>query len=192
MRLTAVALVTILAATALFSGTLSAQTFTYVPTPADCWDLDHSHYYTWGIDVSELQGWTITEAELVIENITNWDNLTNVLYIHLLNDAALGLASFNDDENAFGDPFAAADGLIDAFTDNNGAGTTEDLHYLFSDLGLIPLMNGYAADGVIGLGLDPDCHYYNDGITLIITGECPSSGTENKSWSQVKYEFSRR
>ena len=167
----------------------TAETHVYAPVPADCWDLDHHRYYTWGIDVSDLVGWTITEMELNIVNINNWDNNTNVLFIHLLDEAALGLNSYGDDENSFGDPFVGQGGLVDAWHDVNGTAVADTLHYVFSDLGLIPTANAYAQDGVLALGLDPDCHYWNDGIELIISVECPSSGTEDRSWGEVKRLF---
>ena len=37
------------------------------------------------------------------------------------------------------------------------------------------VLNAYAADGRIGLGLDPDCHFYNDGITLRLVTPEPTS-----------------
>jgi hypothetical protein len=189
MKRNALVVTGLLVLSVLLAGQAFAETFTYVPSPADCWDLDHSYYYTWGIDVSGLQGLNITEVELVIENITNWDNNTNVLYLHLLDNAPLGLTSHSDSDNAFVDPFGGEDGLIDAFTDTNGSATTQDLHYLFSDLGLVPMVKTYAADGVIGIGIDPDCHYWNDGITLIITAECQSSATKKETWGQIKNQF---
>ena len=36
-------------------------------------------------------------------------------------------------------------------------------------LGLLGKMNQYAADGKLGFGFDPDCHYFNDGVNLEVT-----------------------
>ena len=42
------------------------------------------------------------------------------------------------------------------------------LTYTFTDDELAALAS-YAAEGTFGLGFDPDCHYYNDGVKLTIT-----------------------
>ena len=43
-----------------------------------------------------------------------------------------------------------------------------DLTYNFDDK-LIGLLTEYALDGTFGFGIDPDCHYYNDGVTFTVT-----------------------
>jgi hypothetical protein len=43
-----------------------------------------------------------------------------------------------------------------------------DVTYIFTTDQLSKL-NTYAQDGIIGLGFDPDCHFFNDGITFSIT-----------------------
>jgi hypothetical protein len=32
----------------------------------------------------------------------------------------------------------------------------------------VQTLQTYAQDGLFGLGFDPDCHYYNSGITLTV------------------------
>jgi hypothetical protein len=43
----------------------------------------------------------------------------------------------------------------------------QDITYNFNPIDIATL-NTYAADGVFGIGFDPDCHYWNEGITLTI------------------------
>lgn len=166
---------------------VAADTFTFTPTPHDLGDLDHYYYYTWGIDVSALAGMTITEVVLRIEDVTNWDNAGNVLYLHLLDGAPLGALTTWDNQGG-GDAFTGQGELIGTFTDVNGSGTTEDLVYTFSDLGLLATFDGYANDGIVAIGIDPDCHYYNAGISLVVTGET-SLKTSTASWGEVKQLF---
>jgi hypothetical protein len=56
----------------------------------------------------------------------------------------------------------------------------EDFTYVFS-LSEVALLNSYIlSDGIFGIGLDPDCHYYNDGIKFCyetITIVPPAVGT---------------
>jgi hypothetical protein len=42
-----------------------------------------------------------------------------------------------------------------------------DLTYVF-DQELISILTEYALDGSFGFGIDPDCHYYNDGVYFIV------------------------
>lgn len=165
----------------------AADTFVFTPDPPDLDGLDHNYAFTWGIDVSALAGWTITEAELRIEEITNWDEGENILYLHLLDDAPLGPIGTYDG-SVGGDFFSGQGELIGTFTDVNGAGTTEDLSYVFSALGLLGSCDSFAADGVLAVGLDPDCHYWNNGISLIITAEAPLK-SEETSWGGIKMLF---
>ena len=44
----------------------------------------------------------------------------------------------------------------------------QDITYNFSADDLTTL-NDYVADGRAGLGFDPDCHFYNSGVSLNLT-----------------------
>ena len=150
-------------------GTAQATTFTFTPSPADIYDLDHYSFYSWGIAWSIPQGETIVEAELSFKNIWNWEDEENHLYTHLLDNPLLGVTTFNDDQGG-GDNWAGAGPLIGVWSDPvGGYSTNTDLKYKFSELGLIDDLNVFAADGKFGFGFDPDCHYFNDGVKLKIT-----------------------
>lgn len=45
----------------------------------------------------------------------------------------------------------------------------DDLATLYKPAGGFDNFKAYIADGIFGLGFDPDCHFYNDGISLKIT-----------------------
>ena len=56
------------------------------------------------------------------------------------------------------------------FEDTNGASTTEHVNFVFEAQALADLSAWSAdADGTWALGIDPDCHYWNEGAKLTIT-----------------------
>jgi hypothetical protein len=166
-------LIMLLAVGIMVAATANAgETTTFVPKPSDMYDLDHYYAYRWGINVgaSELP---ITEATLTFSNIRNWKAEDNVLYIHLLDIASqyqVGTKVYAD-RAAGGDYFNGKGELIDAWEDASFKGTT--LTYTFTTAQL-DLLNSWASDGFIAFGFDPDCHYYNSGISFTITRSEPN------------------
>ena len=155
-----------------------AESYSPVPPDKDLGDLDHYKYYTWGIETP----WSIvpdandeyervTSATLSFDDIRNWDNKPNVLYIHLLDDAPLGVRVDNDGQGG-GDNFANMGILLRTY--NNLPSTSQDLSYSFTE-DQIDTLNEYAADGRFALGFDPDCHFYNRGVKLDIHTEVMST-----------------
>ncbi len=43
-----------------------------------------------------------------------------------------------------------------------------NLSYSFLSLGLVDDLTSYAGNGRFGFGFDPDCHFFNDGVELVI------------------------
>lgn len=150
--------------------TCYANVFTFAPIPADMNDLDHYHYYTWGIDWQIPANDKIIGASLSFDNIFNhnWDN--HVLYVHLLDSVAVGLTEYYDAQgwsNAF-----SGQG-VELFTAYNQMfPPAHDFTYNFT-LAQVDTLVNYLADGNFGLGLDPDCHFYNDGVKLKIITAVP-------------------
>lgn len=142
------------------------QSFHFSPTPKDMYDLDHYDYYKWGINWVIPNGQVITGAKLFFDNIRNWDNNANVLYGALLDTKFTGLRDYSDNQGN-GNAFA---GETQLFQWNNLPTTPQDLTYVFDDAELAKLTE-YLDNNYFGIGLDPDCHYYNDGIKLTITTE---------------------
>lgn len=177
---------------ALFAFAASAQasvtTLSFQPSPADMHDLDHHMLYTWRIDNISVSGFTITSATLSITNISNWDTNPNVLHLHLLDTAIkTGIGSFVDDPTGsvpvidLTDDFVSTryhndpnwlvnNGTADTFL-ANPTFTTTGVNYTlnFTPAQLETLANYIANGNDIAFGLDPDCHFFNDGIKFTMS-----------------------
>jgi hypothetical protein len=129
----------------LLSGVSGATIYTFNPSPPDLYDLDHSRYYTWGINWSKPANEVITGASITFNNIYDWTYEPDILYTHLLDSATVGV-QFRTDNEGGGDHFASQGVLIGTWSD--------------------PF--DWLADGNFGFGIDPDCHYYNDGVVAKI------------------------
>ena len=151
----------------LFSGAQAGFT-TFTPTPADLGDLDHTYYFTWGIRSPKLTEAKIIGATFTYNNIYDWRVEPDNLYTHLLDNAALGVKKLKDNELG-GDNFAGQGVLLGNWTDPLGGHPRGfNLVYEFTQAQL-DVLNQYAQNGVIGFGIDPDCHYFNSGVTFSIT-----------------------
>ena len=148
----------------MLGGVTEAATYTFQPTPADLYDLDHSSYYTWGIDWDIPAGEIIVSASLSFDDIRNWDSESNDLWVHLLDSATAGVTSDRDNQGG-GDNFSGQGILLHHWQDLPAS--AQDITYDFDPFEIATL-NTYLTDGNFGLGFDPDCHYYNNGITLNI------------------------
>ncbi len=176
---------------ALFCAFAASSTFAAVssmswqPAPVDLHDLDHRMLYTWRIDDINVAPSTITSASITFTNIANWNNSANVLHMHLLDTAkGSGVRSFQDDYNNnvtdltddfintrfHNDPnWLVANGTADTFLKDKSFGTTPTTYtYNFSSSELSALQQYLANGKDIALGFDPDCHYFNDGITFTL------------------------
>lgn len=155
------------------SASAFAGFYSYSPSPPDLYDLPHSNYFSWGISWSAPSGEEITDATLFIKSLNNWTwENGDTLFIRLLDNPAVGVTTFSDTDSTNGHPpaydnWSGQGALIDAYHDYN-ENVPVDKTYRFSSLGLVPTLKSYASNGVFGLGFDPDCHYYNCGITLTI------------------------
>lgn len=166
----------------------AAASYTYAPTPADLNDLDHHNAYTWRIDNINLGNATITGATLTFNSIANWDSNPNILFIHLFDTAkSSGVASFIDSPtdtgmaDNFASPLLASNPLIASGTGNtfltskSFTMTPANYTYTFTAAQLAALQ-AYITNGKnIAFGLDPDCHFYNNGVTF--TFSVPEGGT---------------
>jgi hypothetical protein len=151
-----------------------AEMFTFTPSPADLYDLDHSKAYLWAINWTPPPGQTVIGAELFFDDIRNWDNNPNVLYVELLNSPPPGIHQYTDNEGG-GDYFLNyAGGATHLVTYTNLPTTPQDLTYVFTPAEVVAL-NSYLADGRFGIGLDPDCHFYNKCIKLKLVTPEPAS-----------------
>lgn len=167
------------------AGIAGAATYEFSPNdgwgdPDDLWDLDHWRYYTWGTNWTVPEDETIVGASLFFDSIRNWNDSSNVLYVHLFDNIDLpGLPDPNR-EIEIGNSIVreyedSAREQVDAFdgqgtllnTWENLPSTPDDILYNFDDTEITALTS-YVADGKFGFGFDPDCHFYNSGIKLTI------------------------
>ena len=145
----------------------------FEPVPSNLDDLDHNYAFTWGIDYTLPQNQYVDFASITFTQIgNNAYEPTNILYANLLNSAANGVVTAYDDgggSGGSGNFFAGAPGSKDLFqyTDNDPA-TFENFTYNFN-AGQLTALNSALADGNFGIGLDPDCHYLNQGVKMDIT-----------------------
>ena len=163
---------------AVLPGLALAGVYTFQPSDRDLDDLDHSKYYTWGINWTVPAGEVVNQASLSIHNLNDWQvENGDSLYIHLLDNPALGIRTWTDNEDG-GDAFAGQGTWLTTYTDDDPwPNPAEDWNYNFLP-SQVQALRQYVSDGRFGLGFDPDCRYYNDGIKLTITTEClPEPGT---------------
>jgi hypothetical protein len=163
----------------LFAFTSTASAVNFTPGDRDLADLDHYQAIKWGINYTRPAGQTITEMTITIANIRNWQREDNKLFIHLLDSAPTGLTIINDDPhhtNAISDYFSGQGILLTTFIDTRFSAQT--FTYSLSAAQL-QVLNGYAANGNnFAFGFDADCHYYNDGVTVVLnTVGVPDAGS---------------
>ncbi len=157
---------------------------------ANQFDLDHHNAYTWRIDNMNITGQEIMSATLTFSNISNWDSNPNMLFIHLLDTAARsGVASFVDSAGTpvIADNFAGAllasnplvaSGTANTFLDQHSFTTTPTNYVYTFTAPQLQALQAYLQNGNnIAFGFDPDCHFWNNGITLKIT-TCPTTVPE--------------
>ncbi len=147
------------------SGLAGAESYIFEPNDHDLWDLEHKRYYTWGIDFDLPGEETIIGASLFFNDIKNWRYEENDLWVHLLDEVAVGAYQGNDYGHGQTDYFDEQGVLLNQWEDIPNI--AQDITYEFDSSELESLSN-YLADGNFGLGFDPDCHFYNNGIKLTI------------------------
>ncbi len=157
-------LVVVMLSVSVFSG---ATTYTFEPADNDLWDLDHGYKYEWGIGWQLPEDQEIVSASLVFNDIRNWNSEDNDLWVHLLDlgEDKLGAQQLSDPVSGQIDAFDGQGELLHQW--HNLPADSQDITYTFSTDELVALME-YSADGYFGFGFDPDCHFYNNGISLII------------------------
>ena len=149
-------------------------------------NLDHYYAYTWRIGGVNLTGKSITSATITIRNIRNWDANPNMLFIHLLDTARnAGVSSFQDApfnstlQVDINDDFAGArflnnplvaPGTANTLLTSQSFSTTANTYVYNFTADQLQILSAYFLNGGnIAFGFDPDCHFWNDGITFSFT-----------------------
>jgi hypothetical protein len=177
--------------TVVFSACVNAAVITHTPiqpNPADVYDLVHENYYIWKVNLSIPADQTLISASLFIHNINDWQiEAGDELYMSLLdksemdkavNDKNMTKAAGSDiyvgtDNGTVGDALNGYDQVFAVYEDKNEyqdkyhrwINPSENFTYNFGAAEIVSL-NSYVItnNGVFGIGLDPDCHYYNSGF----------------------------
>ena len=137
---------------------------TFQPNPQDLYDLDHYSYYKWGFTVDGYSpAAPITSAQIILKDIYDWQAEPNQLYIHLLDWAPTGVTVFSDQDGG-SDTLAGQGILLKTYV--NLPTTPQTLVYDLTTPQLATLNQYLANGGNMGIGFDPDCHFYNNGITF--------------------------
>lgn len=147
-------------------------------------------------DVTDNWSGGIVGVNLIFESIYNWTYYGNEidpskLFVWLLNDVALGVDSNvieYYDPHPYGETYDNIPDLINGAVTGTHLVTYETpdndpnlpdipyndpttIEYSF-DSGQLSSFITYLSDGnTVGIGIDPDCHYFNEGITLEIVPE---------------------
>ncbi len=157
----------------------NAGTVVFQPTPDNLWNLPHDEYFTWAVKFNLAPNREITSAVLTFTNIWDWTaEKGDHLYIHLLDNPKAGVTAYFDSGGG-GDNFAGQGVLIANWSDPvGGYPRNYNLVIDFSNqAGLLDTLNAYAqtapkgGQANFGFGIDPDCYYYNNGVTFTITTE---------------------
>ena len=168
-------LIIVIGAMLLSPGIAQASMYTFATTELK--GLSHWSYYTWGIDWTVPEGEQISSATLSIDHINTCWATRNILSVHLLDGPAVGAIQAGWDMNNRGDAFENVGLPLTSYTDDDHwPNPSEDFSYEF-DLGEIDTLGADVADGIFGLGFDPQGHYLNDGMRLTITTETERNGT---------------
>jgi hypothetical protein len=153
----------------------NALSVNFTPSDSDLGDLDHTYAYKWGVNWTLPTGYEITGATLTISQIYDWRVEPNSLFIHLLDDPAVGSSgisrvSDNPYDNSISDYFSGQGVLLTTFIDADGPTTKNDLSISVDKNTLTSYLTDWNPSGTrdFGFGFDPDCHFYNSGVCFTI------------------------
>ena len=181
-KLSKIGCLTVILGICLGSTSVWGGSYTFEPIPKNLYDLDHHTYYAWGIQWNGPQlgvagGEVLQSAVLKIDNIYNWDDNANVMHMWLVDSlpqvgwrriewpgVSIGRDDNQDPSDIFNTTNTVGVHLMD-YSDTIPGNKPENLEIY---LPLDQLQEYISNDGKFGLAFDPDCHYYNSGISLLI------------------------
>ncbi len=153
------------------SGMAGATTYTFEPSDEpnpyyrDMDDFNGDYSYLWGINWTIPEGETIEGASLSFVNISE-NSYTNDLYVHLLDSVAVGVTEIPASYGGWDtDDF---DGVGIFLFDYQSPDDVYSENYTYTFTDHLALLTEYAADGNFGFAFDPDCHFYNDGVSFTV------------------------
>lgn len=134
-------------------------------------DLDHSYYYVWAFN--DLAPTTqIGGLNIVFHDIRNWTRETNSLGVYLFNtpNNTLGWNRVFDGQSTGSPDWSSLYPTAGFLGTWSYIATTKDVVFSTTNAALL----SYLIDGgTFGIGIDPDCHFYGNGITVETTPAAP-------------------
>jgi len=178
---------TLISVCCLLACALGAQagTYTFRPYGTDLEDLPHANNFVWGVNWTKPANEVINSATLTYKHIWDWTVEDDHLYTHLLDSVTdtngstrpnwrqmtgyqtITIRGNDQDNEPNGDHFSGQGHAFDPWTDPRGGHNGQyaiDLSY-YVPLDKLP----WLGDGNWGFAIDPDCHYYNCGVQLVVT-----------------------
>jgi len=156
----------------VLAGGAIASTYTFESDPSQNWEYRKN--YIWGIDSAIQDNETIVGASLFFDDIKKTDSRDRPLYLNLLDDQKEGLFAAYDTRR--GDEFRGLGVRLVKW--KNPPTKPKDVTYNF-DIEEIEALNAYVSKGIFGLGFDPDCSFFMNGIKFTITTENSGSTPGN-------------
>lgn len=129
-------------------------------------DLDHSYYYIWGLNDFDPNA-EITSIDIVFHGIYNWQVEDNLLSVYIFDNCQdvgwnrLGPDYQSDSNPDWSGVYKAT--LTGTWSDADGSATRNDVVFTITDATLLSYVQG---TGTFGIGIDPDCHYWGEKITV--------------------------
>ena len=154
---------------ALMAQMAGAGTYPLQPSDRDLEDLNHQYAYEWGFRLDLPENEEIVGANIFFDRIRNWNNDPNDLYVTLLDSDFEGIDRTYDNQGG-GDYFLNKGLRLEHYEDLPS--TSQSLTYYFDEAEIDQLIANLG-DDLAGIGFDPDCHFYNCGITLTIETDTP-------------------
>jgi hypothetical protein len=132
-------------------------------------DLDHNYYYIWSLqDVAKQVG----GLNIVFHDISNWTEEANWLNVYIF-DLPSGTTSWKrvyDGQSTSNPNWKALYPTAISLGTWSYIDTSKDVVFSITDAGAM----SYLFDGgMFGIGIDLDCHYYNNGISVETTQAAP-------------------
>lgn len=132
-------------------------------------DLDHYYYYVWSIkDINN----PISKLEVVFHSISNWQQEANWLSVYLfdLPNATESWKRVLDNQSTSKPDWTANYPTAVSLGTWSYIDTEKDVVFSITDQSVLAyLTNG----GNFGIGIDPDCHFYDSGITVQAVPDAP-------------------
>ncbi len=126
-------------------------------------DLDHYYYYHWYIN--DIESDDLNQVDIVFNDIYNWKNEPNILNLYLMdyNGTQTGWDNIAWDGQSTTSPNWNDWNHLGSWSYAEVYPDTFDVVFTISDESILQLMNN--GSGFV-LGIDPDCHYWGEGITV--------------------------